>query len=97
MISDTVSTDEPLGEPPRRPTPRRSNPARRRKRGTAFPSLLSWRLMLRLSQRQAADALSISQSTYARMEAGKGPPRPALGKRLSVRTGVPFEVIMGVA
>jgi hypothetical protein len=69
----------------------------RRKR-ESFPSLLSWRLFLRLSQRQAADLLGVSQSTYARLEAGKGKaPRPALGKVISDRTGVAFEVVMGVA
>ena len=51
----------------------------------------------RLSQRQAAGVLGISQSTYARIEAGKAPPRPALGKAISDRTGISFEVVMGVA
>jgi DNA-binding XRE family transcriptional regulator len=85
MNPDTLSTDGAAVE----------RSARRKRE--AFPSLLSWRLFLRLSQRQAADVLGISQSTYARLEAGKAPPRPALGKTISDRTGVAFEVVMGVA
>jgi DNA-binding XRE family transcriptional regulator len=86
MTEDLSTSDAPL-----------DRPLSARRRRDAFPSLLSWRLTLRLSQRQAAGVLGISQSTYARIEAGKAPPRPALGKAISDRTGISFEVVMGVA
>lgn len=66
------------------------------KRITSYASLRDWRAAHALSQREAARALRISQSMYARAELGRGM-RPKRGKAISERTGVPFEIIMGVA
>ena len=61
------------------------------------PSLKAWRLALGLSQRQAAKKLGLSQSMYARAELGTVYPRPKRAKAISLKTGVSFEALMGVA
>lgn len=67
------------------------------KRIRTYSSLRAWRAAHTMNQREAAQALGLSQPTYARVEGGRGAPRPERGKRISEKTGVPFEIVMGVA
>lgn len=60
-------------------------------------SLKEWRQMRGLSQREAAKKLGLSQSMYARAELGRVHPRPQRAKAISIKTGVSFESLMGVA
>lgn len=69
---------------------------KRIQRGT-YPSLRVWRLALHLNQREAALLLGVSQSTYGRMERGTMRPVGAEAKHVMSRTGVPLEVLVGVA
>lgn len=64
---------------------------------TCASSLKEWRLARGLSQRAAAKKLRISQSMYARAELGRAYPRPKRAKAISLKTGVSFESLMGVA
>lgn len=67
------------------------------KRITSYSSLKAWRTAHEMNQREAAQALGVSQAVYARTEAKRGAPRPKRAKAISERTGVPFEIVMGVA
>lgn len=67
------------------------------KRIKTYASLKAWRLAHGLNQREAAAALGLSQTMYARIEAQRGQPRATRGKVISEQTGVPFEIVMGVA
>lgn len=67
------------------------------KRVKSYPSLLAWRTARRLSQREAAKILGVSQPVYAQVELGRVRPRAPRGKAMSLKTGVAFEVVMGVA
>ena len=68
------------------------------KRIKIFASLHAWRTAQGFNQREAAAYLGVSQSRYARIEARERPSRPVLRcKDLSDKTGVPFEIVMGVA
>jgi len=67
------------------------------KRITTYSSLKAWRLAQQMNQREAASLLGVSQTLYARTEAKRGAPRPLRAKAISEKTGVPFEIVMGVA
>lgn len=59
-----------------------------------FHNLKAWRSSWGLTQAEAGRLLGISQSKYAKTELGHQRPKAPLGKRISDRTGVPFEVVM---
>lgn len=67
------------------------------KRVTSYASLKAWRAAQKLNQREAAKALGVTQALYARVELGRGAPRPQRAKAISDQTGVPFEIVMGVS
>jgi transcriptional regulator with XRE-family HTH domain len=71
------------------------SPARARQR--AYPTLKRWRDANDLTQRQAAAKLGISQSYYTKLELGKRVPRQPHLERILSETGVPLEVLVGVA
>jgi len=85
------NTKRPIrrGPHPRKKTPRA--PAK------TFPTLLHWRDAHNLSQRDAAIVLGMSQSMYARYEDGRKLARGDDAKKLLLATGVPLEVLVGVA
>ena len=60
-------------------------------------SLYAWRLSRGWSQQQAARHLGISQGYFAKLEQGRQTPRPTIAKRLTVKTGVPLDVLLGIA
>jgi len=66
------------------------------KRTKTYASLKAWRTDARLTQREAARLLAVPQALYARIELGQTT-RPVRAKAISDRTGVPFEILMGVA
>jgi transcriptional regulator with XRE-family HTH domain len=66
------------------------------KRITSYPTLKTWRLAEGLTQREAAGKLGLSQAQYCQIERG-GSTRPKRGKAISQQTGVPFELLVGVA
>ena len=70
---------------------------KRIRRGGKYPNLLVWRLALNLNQRDAAALLGLTQSTYGRLERGKIRPVGEDAKHIMSRTGVPLEVLVGVA
>ncbi len=67
------------------------------KRVKAYASLKDWRTAQELNQREAARLLGVTQALYARVELRRGAPRPQRAKVISEKTGVPFEILMGVA
>lgn len=73
------------------------SPKTRVRRGGRYPNLLVWRLALNLNQREAATLLGVSQSTYGRLERGTIRPVGEDAKHIMSRTGVPLEVLVGVA
>ena len=60
-----------------------------------FTTLLDWRLAQRLSQREAAEILGISQKRYSMLERGRMYAKGPMAKRVRDVTGVPLEVIVG--
>ena len=70
-------------------------PIQRRPR--AYPTLLAWRTANDLSQREAADLLGMTQTSYSRAELGEVCPRKDALKRVLAETGVPLEVLVGIA
>lgn len=62
-----------------------------------YPNLTAWRTKLNLNQREAAQLLGMSQSKYSRIERGLHTPVRAIAKRIIAKTGVPLEVLVGVA
>lgn len=62
-----------------------------------FPTLRAWRAARRLSQREAADVVGISQTLYSRLERGTVATKGAIAKRLVLVTGVPLETLVGAA
>ncbi|HXU05232.1 MAG TPA: helix-turn-helix transcriptional regulator [Polyangia bacterium] len=62
-----------------------------------YPSLLAWRTAQGLSQRDAADRLGMTQTSYSRAELGEVCPRKEALKRVIAETGVPLEVLVGLA
>ncbi len=67
------------------------------RRGNRYPNVRVWRLALNLNQRDAAVLLGFTQSKYSRLERGKYVPVGAEAKHVMSRTGVPLEVLVGVA
>jgi transcriptional regulator with XRE-family HTH domain len=67
------------------------------KRIKTYPSLKAWRAAQAMNQREAARELGVSQALYARTESRRGAPRPKRALAISEKTGVPFEIVMGVA
>ena len=63
----------------------------------SYPTLKAWRAALGLNQRDAALLLGVSQSLYAKTESGHNRPRPLRAKTISEKTGVAFEIVLGVA
>ena len=59
--------------------------------------LRDWRLSLDISQREAADKLGISLTTYSRLERGVRAVKGEMARFLMDKTGVPIEVLAGVA
>ncbi len=62
-----------------------------------YPTLRAWRQAQGLNQRDAAVLLEISQKSYSRVESGQQYVKGQLAARLMSRTGVPLEVLVGVA
>jgi transcriptional regulator with XRE-family HTH domain len=73
------------------------SPKRRGRPRGNFPSLLVWRLSLNLNQREAAQVLGMTQSKYSRLERRISTTKGAEAKHIIDRTGVPLEVLAGVA
>lgn len=67
------------------------------KRVKTYASLKAWRADHEMNQREAARLLGVTQALYARVELGRGTTRPVKAKAISDKTGVPFEILMGVA
>jgi len=63
----------------------------------SYPSLLAWRRAQGLSQRDAALRLGLTQTSYSRAELGQVVPRRESLKRVIAETGVPLEVLVGLA
>jgi transcriptional regulator with XRE-family HTH domain len=75
----------------------KTNRRGRRSSVRAFPNLMTWRKTHKLNQHEAAKELGLTQSSYSRLERGvKIPVRDDL-KRIVDLTGVPIEVLVGVA
>lgn len=62
-----------------------------------YPNLKTWREAAGLSQREAADLLSISQTYYGRLERGEQVVVRDAAKRIIDLTGVPLETLVGLA
>jgi transcriptional regulator with XRE-family HTH domain len=63
----------------------------------SYPTLKHWRDAAELTQREAADFLGISQSFYNRLEQGLQAAHGKNAKRITERTGVPLEILVGAA
>lgn len=61
------------------------------------PTLRAWRASEGLNQIEAAQRLKISYTTYQRLERGAYSMRVPMAKRLAPITGVPVEILAGVA
>lgn len=66
------------------------------KRVKTYTSLKAWREAQGMKQREAARLLGVTQALYSRVELGQTT-RPQRAKAISNQTGVPFEILMGVA
>lgn len=62
-----------------------------------YRTLLAWRTAHRLSQREAAEFLGISQPAYARYEIGTRTPHKDILKRIIERTTVSLASLVRVA
>lgn len=60
-------------------------------------SLAAWRKAQGWTQHEAAAYLGISQSYYYKLEAKVQNPRKGILKRITERTGVPVDELMGIA
>lgn len=60
-------------------------------------SLAAWRRAQGYTQRQAADFLGVSQAYYSKLERHDQAPRRDVAKRLTERTGVPLDELLGIA
>jgi transcriptional regulator with XRE-family HTH domain len=63
----------------------------------AFDSLREWRHAQGFDQGTAARFLEISRAYYCKLEHAVAAPRPTIAKRVTERTGVPLEVLLGIA
>jgi len=75
----------------RKPSPRRARAVR------PYPNLATWRAAHGLNTREAAAVLGMSQSRYSRLERGVATAMGPVAKRVMVTTGVPIEILAGVA
>jgi len=66
-------------------------------RKRSYPDLRTWRHAHQLSQQEAASLLGISQKSYSRFECRQRYVKGELAKSLMDKTGVPLEVLAGVA
>jgi transcriptional regulator with XRE-family HTH domain len=73
------------------------NTERNSQRRRPYGSLRAWRASQGLSQPEAAAYLAISQGYYCKLERRIAAPRPAIAKRVTELTGVPLEVLLGIA
>lgn len=62
-----------------------------------YKSLKAWRRAAGLSQIQAARVLNMSQTTYSRLERQARGVRPQRLKAIMATTGVPADVLLGIA
>jgi transcriptional regulator with XRE-family HTH domain len=62
-----------------------------------YPDLATWRAAHGLNTREAAAVLGMSQSLYSRLERRVTYTKGPTAKRLMVTTGVPLEILAGVA
>ena len=62
-----------------------------------FSTLKEWRAAHGYSQSQAGALIGVTQAAYGRYEMGRAHPRPAILRRVMKLTGVPVEVLAGVA
>jgi transcriptional regulator with XRE-family HTH domain len=69
----------------------------RRKKAQPFRTLKAWRVAHGFTIEQAAAVLGLSRSGYYNIECGNRHPRPEALKRIVRITGVPIEVLAGVA
>lgn len=60
-------------------------------------SLLAWRTAHGYGQHEAARYLGIGQAYYSKLERHEAAPRPEILKRITERTGVPLDELMGIA
>lgn len=67
------------------------------KKRIQFNSLKAWREAHELSQREAAGQFGVSQGAWNKIELGLRTPRKALLAKLAHGTGVPVEVLTGIA
>lgn len=63
----------------------------------AYPTLAAWREAKRLTQREAAAHVGITQAYWSMLENGHAAPRPELAKKLADETGVALETLLGIA
>lgn len=68
-----------------------------RSRTRAYPNLKRWREAHEWTHREAAARLGVSQSYYTKLELGKRIPRKKNLEKILAETGVPLEVLVGVA
>lgn len=66
------------------------------KQQSRFASLKEWRAANDLTQKVAAARLGLRQWDYSRIETRVRAPKPKVAKRISVRTGVPLESVLGL-
>lgn len=62
-----------------------------------YPNLYTWRTSNHLNQREAAELLGLTQSTYSRIETGRQPAKGKRARAIMETTGVPLEVLVGAA
>lgn len=60
-------------------------------------SLKAWRKAEGLNQTDAARIFAVSQAQWGRIERSEAAPRKALARRILKGTGVPLDVLMGIA
>lgn len=73
------------------------NTERNANRVRPHSSLAAWRKLKGWGQREAAEYLGISQAYYYKLEQHEAAPRPTIAKRVTERTGVPLDELMGIA
>lgn len=75
----------------------KAKPRGRRKAKRAYPNLVTWREAHDLNQHEAAAILGFTQTMYSRVERQKKLLVGDAAKRVMTETGVPLEVLVGVA
>ena len=63
----------------------------------SYPDLKTWRDAQHMSQHEAASFLGVSQKSYSLFERRERFVKGELAKSLMAKTGVPIEVLAGVA